>query len=75
MSPIDLEYNDLEPDTAGDVPQHVLRFDGILERYNDGIEPINSWRVEDVAAALQCLHRELVERDAFMHIPGADGAE
>jgi hypothetical protein len=54
-----------------DVPKHVLRFDRILERYNDGIEPINSWRVEDVASALQCLHRELVERDAESLLPDA----
>jgi hypothetical protein len=56
-----------------EVPQHVLRFDAILERYNDGIEPISSWRTEDVAYALQCMHRELVERDAHDQMPNPDG--
>ena len=62
MSPLDMEP-DMEDDTL-DQPAHVRRFEDLLGRYQYGLEPLNSWRAQDVAHALACLHRELVERGA-----------
>lgn len=66
MTQIDIDFDptEMEPELA--VPKHVQQFDDLLALYDDGIEPINSWRTEDVAKALQCFHRELVDRDAAM---------
>ena len=63
MIQLDLPLEEeMEPELA--VPKHVALFDSLLDRYDDGVEPISNWATEDVARALQCFHRELVERDA-----------
>lgn len=65
MSPLDLEYPDMEEDTL-DTPAHVIRFENVLARNNDGVEPINNWRSQDVAIAFAALARELQERGQAM---------
>lgn len=52
------EEADIEP-IPEDVPEHVLRWEKLLDRNAEGYEPLDSWETADVAKAFDCLATEL----------------
>lgn len=60
---MDVDTDDfLEPAELLDVPDHVLRAEGVLVRNSEGIEPIESWATSDLVEFANCIDIELQER-------------
>lgn len=59
---MDAPHDELKEDIE-DMPNHQTVFDGLLEDYLQGNEPLESWDTEDLVRMLDAIDRELQNRN------------